>query len=123
MTDDLVERRYLLVKRGLYYGPNNQGYTGMKKQAGRYREVDALGLENTTAIHEDDAGEYAPACWMETKLADKQDRIEAQDKLIEALRAGLERIAVYSPAVTHGWAEHVRNIARNLLASIKEPGA
>jgi hypothetical protein len=50
------------------------------------------------------------------------DRIEAQAKLIDALRAGLDRIAVYSPAVTHGWAEHVRNIARALLASIKEPG-
>jgi len=59
----------------LYYGPNNQGYTGVKANAGRYREVDALGLDGVTAIHQDKAGEFAPACWMETKLAHKDEVI------------------------------------------------
>jgi hypothetical protein len=63
------------------------------------------------------------------------DRIEAQDKLIEVLREGLERIAAeaYVPideCMPHGKVNGWRNvaveridIARDLLASIKEPGA
>ncbi len=33
--------QWLLVKRGLYYGPNNSGYTGIKDLAGRYDYEDA----------------------------------------------------------------------------------
>lgn len=71
------EQRFLLVKRGLYYAPNNQGYTGVKERAGRYREVDALGLDGVTAIHEDKAPLFAPACWRETKAAFYEEKIAA----------------------------------------------
>ena len=63
--------RYLLVKRGLYYRPNSQGYTGVKARAGRYQAEDAWDCGTVTAVHEDDAPEFAPACWMETKLAER----------------------------------------------------
>lgn len=95
MTDEakaLVERRYLLVKRGLYYAPDRQGYTGLKAKAGRYREVDALGLDGVTAIHEDEAQDFAPACWEETKLAHLNGIIETQAREIERLREALEVI-------------------------------
>ena len=96
MTDEanaLMERRYLLVKRGLYYAPDRQGYTGLKAKAGRYREVDALGLDGVTAIHEDEAQDFAPACWEETKLAHLNGIIETQAREIERLRAVLDNIA------------------------------
>lgn len=64
-----TEGHFLLVKRGLYYRPDNQGYTGLKVYAGRYREVDALGLDGVIAIHEDDALVFAPSCWGEVKDA------------------------------------------------------
>ena len=35
---DTVENdaKYLIMKRGVYYRPNNAGYTGIKDEAGRY---------------------------------------------------------------------------------------
>ena len=89
MTDEakaLVERRYLLVKRGLYYAPDSQGYTEVKARAGRYREVDVLGLDGVTAVHEDEAPDFAPACWEKTKLAHLNGIIETQAREIERLR-------------------------------------
>lgn len=35
---------------------------------------------------------------------------------IEKLEAALREIADHSPVVTHGWAEHVRHIARTTLS-------
>ncbi len=40
---------------------------------------------------------------------------EAADR-IEKLEAALREIADHSPGVTHGWAEHVRHIARTTLS-------
>lgn len=40
---------------------------------------------------------------------------EAADR-IEKLEAALREIADHSPGVTHGWAEHVRHIARAALS-------
>lgn len=79
---------YLLMKRGLYYAPDRHGYTGVKARAGRYREVDALGLDGVTAIHEDDAAEFSPACWPDIKEAVLRAEIT---RLTEALRAAEER--------------------------------
>ena len=59
---------FLLLKRGLYYGPNNQGYTGVRERAGRYLETDAQPACGVTAIHQDDAPLFAPACWQEVKV-------------------------------------------------------
>ena len=70
-TDELVERRYLLVKRGLYYAPDNMGYTGVKERAGRYTQADAdfyADDDRVTAILEDEAPMFAPACWNEVKV-------------------------------------------------------
>lgn len=52
--------RFLLVKRGWYYGPDNSGYVGMKVDAGRYYEHEARPDDGVTAIHEDNAPRFAP---------------------------------------------------------------
>lgn len=58
---------YLLMKRGLYWRPNSQGYTGIKAEAGRYTEQEAKewadhDRTDTTAIHEDDAPDFSQGC-------------------------------------------------------------
>lgn len=87
----MSESRYLLVKRGLFYGPNNQGYTGVKERAGRYPESDARPADGVTAIHEDEAPMFAPACWHEVKaeyLLGKIEEVQSErDKYKAALRA------------------------------------
>ncbi len=59
-SDIAPGQHFLLVKRGLYYRPNNQGYTGIKENAGRYHESDASPDSGVHAIHESDAPIYAP---------------------------------------------------------------
>jgi hypothetical protein len=67
--------RYLILKRGLYFRPDDHGYTGLKREAGRYVASHACLLSGEKAVHENDAPEYSPACWEETKLADKDRQI------------------------------------------------
>jgi hypothetical protein len=85
-----AQRVYLLTKRGLYYGPNNQGYTGLRERAGRYFQSDADGLSGVGAIHEDEAPEFAPACWQDVKVSYLQDIIVRQRAEIAALRTHLK---------------------------------
>lgn len=90
-------RRFLLVKRGLYYRPANAGYTGLKREAGRYHASEAPAASGVTAIHEDDALEFSPACWEETKLAEKDTTIAAlKAELAEARRALAQGVAWFT---------------------------
>jgi hypothetical protein len=66
---------YLLVKRGLYYRPNNKGYTGIKEYAGRYEKSDERPESNILAIHEDDAPEFSESCWPEIKEEYYKDKM------------------------------------------------
>lgn len=97
-SDELAERRYLLVKRGLYYGADNMGYTGVKEQAGRYTQDDAdfyADDDCVTAIIEDEAPMFAPACWNEVKVEYLLTQIEALTAQLaearESERAAIER--------------------------------
>ena len=52
---------------------------------------------------------YAADCSIDLAAADE----------VEKLRDALRRIAGYHPAVTHGWADDVRSIARTALGEDK----
>lgn len=86
-----TEAQYLIIKRGLYYRPNSQGYTGLKDEAGRYPMDRAESIthpngldgprDGMSFIHEDDAPDYAPQCCtyvkadhLQKKLAEMQER-------------------------------------------------
>lgn len=92
--------RYLLVKRGLYYRPDNRGYTGIKDHAGRYLASDASPDCGVTAIHEDQAPEYSEACYpdvmaehlakkiasLTSELATVKKRLESAEEELEEAR-------------------------------------
>lgn len=63
-------REYLLIKRGLYYGPDNRGYTGIKEKAGRYTQAEGEALLDcdVTYMHENDAPMFSQACWDDVKV-------------------------------------------------------
>jgi hypothetical protein len=86
-------KRFLLLKRGLYYAPDNCGYTGVKAKAGRYLEADASPEHGITAVHEDDAADFAPACWPETKIATLETTIAHLSERAEGMREALQKIA------------------------------
>jgi hypothetical protein len=72
------------------------GYTGVKELAGRYRQVDALGLDSVQAIHENDAPDYAPACWPETIVKHREQLIATLQATVERQAAEIARLKAES---------------------------
>lgn len=106
-TDD---DRFLLLKRGLYYRPNSNGYTGFKERAGRYPESWADEMSGVSAVHEDEAAEISPGCfddlardWLNNKLSTMR----------AALRDIAEAEAIPNDAVAFVWCRDVARAALN----------
>lgn len=83
--------KYLLIKRGLYWRPDSCGYTGLKREAGRYDETDASCRchdEGTpfgvTMIAEEDAHYFSPSCPGDVKQR------EIERALLRALTMGAQ---------------------------------
>ncbi|GJE37812.1 hypothetical protein [Methylobacterium persicinum] len=89
-AEDGAGRDYVLIKRGLYWRPGAQGYTGLLSEAGRYSAADAAAYaahdnDSTRAWPADEAREFAPACWQETMLAFRtKERDEAESRAATA---------------------------------------
>lgn len=88
---EVSDKRYLLVKRGLYWRPDGQGYTGIKDYAGRYFESDADPEGGVTAIHEDDAPEYTDACYSDLMAKHASQKVSTLSAEVEALVTALRR--------------------------------
>jgi len=89
MTDNTHKASFILQKRGLYYRPKNNGYTGIKTEAGRYDECDAIPECGVFAIHEDKAPLFAPACWHDLQVKFLLEEIGKRDREIAQLKAQL----------------------------------
>jgi len=84
---ELVGPKFLLIKRGLYWRPNSCGYTGLKSEAGRYTAEEAKAradhdLTETTSIREDEAPEFAPNCYEETKVKYLTHRVKELEEAV-----------------------------------------
>ena len=110
------EEMFLIEKRGLYYRPNAQGYTGRKADAGRYTFEEAAsragpngpdGSQDGMGIwRESEAPEHSTSCpWdvkmkdaafkdgydaarsdLEAQLAQRDAALKAADELYDAIR-------------------------------------
>lgn len=89
MTEVTKEADHVLIKRGLYYRPNGNGYTGLKSEAGLYHASYALGFAGVEAVPFADAPVFAPACWEETKIAYFEAALTTARAEAEALREAL----------------------------------
>jgi hypothetical protein len=87
MNDKIPVPEYLL---GFYWRPYSQGYTGVKKEAGRYFEADASPDRGSTAIHESEASDFSPACWPETIIKCLQDDLARKAASADMLADALE---------------------------------
>jgi hypothetical protein len=117
-----TELRYLLMKRGLYYRPDECGYTGVKAEAGRYREADASPEHGVSAIHEDEAPVFAPACWDATKIAHLEAAIITLRKSEDELRADYVRLATSAKRVMDMLEEHGPSVVPHLIDTDDNPG-
>ena len=69
---------HLLLRRGLYYRPNNSGYTGLKADAGHYPASRAMPDADVTAIPIAEADDFSPSCDPCTKLEHTVRILKAQ---------------------------------------------
>lgn len=89
----MAEQAWLLLKRGLYWRPNDCGYTGIRDHAARYTEAEAKsrardGSSGVTMVRLEDAPEFSEACYEDLARAHlAQQRAAAAD--IRRARAAL----------------------------------
>lgn len=105
MVDDL----FLIEKRGLYYRPESRGYTGLKREAGRYSFDDAAEIvgpngpdgpqDGMAMLQESEAPEYSQSCAWDVRMKDeayRKGKAESADE-IARLRA---QLAAFKEATT-----------------------
>lgn len=84
MSDD---KKFVLLKYGLYWRPDGNGYTGLLREAGLYSLDDAAMVHCeymlTPAIKavteymlHDDAPEFAPACYQDVIIGELKAKVE-----------------------------------------------
>lgn len=90
-ADDLIERGWLLMKRGLYERPEHMGYTGIRDNAGRLTEEDARssvgdGGYGVTMVRVEDAPEFTDACFDDLARKHLQDKLAVAAATIASLK-------------------------------------
>lgn len=93
-----MDAEWLIMKRGLYYGPDNCGYTGIKDKAGRYSYEDAKasvgrGETGVTMILASEAPEFTQSCFDDLArdhLTKQRDEARGE---VDRLKAALYKIA------------------------------
>lgn len=83
-----MKAEYLIIKRGLYYRPNSQGYTGLRDEAGRYtldycQKLCDGNRDGLTYIHENKAEEFMPDAYHDSVI---KHLIKQRDDARESVR-------------------------------------
>jgi hypothetical protein len=88
---EVVTGKWLLMKHGLYWRPNSQGYTGLKSEAGRYTDEQVAiyrrNDEYTVSIIEaETADEISPSCYPDIAQKHLQGLLSFAQVEIERLK-------------------------------------
>jgi len=110
----MTEELWLLVKRGLYYRPNDCGYTGIRDHAGRYTadEARARAGSEIKMVRLADAPEFSEACFDDLARAHLLKQRDAALMEIARLREHVDQLqakmtCMCGDSVDHSpWAGH-----------------
>ncbi|MDE4303987.1 hypothetical protein PXK30_03570 [Phaeobacter gallaeciensis] len=104
-----MSEKFLIEKRGLYYRPDARGYTGLKREAGRYSFEEAAervgpngpeGPQDGMGMwRETEAPEFSSACAWDLKLVERTRRKTIEACLEEVSRAREQ--VIYSGVVAY----------------------
>lgn len=115
------DKKFVLIKRGLYWRPDGKGYTGIREEAGLYSLDDAsmahceyMATPTIKATTEymlwDDAPEYAPGCWAAVKAEHMQKRLDnMKDLLCLADEVIMDAIGCFPQFEGTPWAKQRRD--------------
>lgn len=113
----MPQEYWLVVKRGLYYKPDDCGYTGIRDHAGRYTHDEAKAREcpdsGVTIVRLDDAPEFTKNCFEDYVLKYLK---EQRDELRAMLEVGVEMFEML-PGLdsTHdAWLMRARYLAKGV---------
>jgi hypothetical protein len=85
-----MAEEYLIVKRGLYYRPDNCGYTGIRDHAGRYSLAEAQESvkpgNGVSMVRAADAPEFSAACFDDLARAHLASQRDAALKALKAAK-------------------------------------
>ena len=136
--------QFLIEKRGVYYRPEAKGYTGLKREAGRYSFEEAAervgpngpdgSQDGLSMWREEEAPEYSSACYSDTRAweegrkkgaADAAAEIERLTALLEEATTALETCNRNTQGLSsETFAFHcsiAAHASREALSRIKEP--
>lgn len=123
----MPEPMYLLMKRGLYWRPGGTGYTGLKREAGRYSDAESAAIaserddERTWRLLESDAPRFAPSCDSVIRTREiERASLHAMDLVRECIRAEERRRAHLKPgSVAAGYCDGRLERLRAALAELE----
>lgn len=103
-----TEGSYVLIKRGLYWRPDDLGYTGLLSEAGHYTKFEAEQRANddVTMVPLTEAPEFAPSCFDDIKVREMsrdRDRLRAR---AEKAEAALRPFADAAASLSDRWLDH-----------------
>lgn len=89
-----MTEQWVKMKRGLFYLPNDCGYTGIRDHAGRYSRSEAIAetsCEGVTAMPLADAPEFSQACFDDVAREHlKRQRDRAREQYARSQRLWIE---------------------------------
>ena len=122
--------QFLIEKRGVYCRPEAKGYTGLKREAGRYSFEEAAervgpngpdgSQDGLSMWREDEAPEYSSACYSDTRAWEEGRKKGAADAAAEIERLKREaEISAQSLRNVQSVREHEHKRAEAALAEIE----
>jgi hypothetical protein len=88
----MSDKVFLIIKHGLYYRPEGEGYTGIKDHAGRFTADEVAewfpnrvseDQDGQSFVHEDDADDYSPQCYWDVKIRHELEKTRDQKSAAE----------------------------------------
>jgi hypothetical protein len=96
LVERLGDEPWVIIKRGLFYRPDNCGYTGIRDYAGHYSEDEAKATadgDGVTCMKLSDAPEYSSACFSDLKEQHLQGRITTLTARVAEQDAEIARLS------------------------------
>jgi hypothetical protein len=116
---------WLLIKRDLYWRPDASGYTGLKRDAGRYDLEEAKawcrdGRDGITRVHESQAPDIRASCYSDYAAEYANQELARLRQALEQIQASCRMVAPANEPWTHQRAADAYGARLQVVAAIAQ---